>query len=231
MRPTAVDWRAWIKSAAEDFQNKFLVYFTSHTCMALLPSLTTSNRVTGSPPSPLCWATPLAFPRPLATPRVLSVGDFRGFLLDACVGTNPCQCQIHSEKKKDTNSHVLCTNTLVPGLVFQASLSSSSLLPLDPPSHSCSCLNPLCLLPQTHWTSPWGREKKTQNTCDSHGFSQSFHSTTQEQMNRENKGLAAVRKYNVGQSYVCLHICFWGLNTNWDFWFWYEIEPQRSLWF
>lgn len=52
--------------------------------MALLPSLTTSNRVTGSPPSPLCWATPLAFPRPLATPTVLSVGDFLGFLLDAC---------------------------------------------------------------------------------------------------------------------------------------------------
>lgn len=63
---------------------------TNHlrTCMALLPSLTTSNRVTGSPPSPLCWATPLAFPRPLATPIALSVGDFRGFLLVVCSERN-----------------------------------------------------------------------------------------------------------------------------------------------
>lgn len=54
------------------------------TCMALFPNLTTSNRVTGSPPSPLCWATPLAFPRPLVTLAALSVGDFRGFLLEVC---------------------------------------------------------------------------------------------------------------------------------------------------
>lgn len=53
------------------------------TCIALLPTLTTSNRVTGSPPFPLCWATPFALPRPLTIPMALSVGDFRGFLLDA----------------------------------------------------------------------------------------------------------------------------------------------------
>lgn len=39
------------------FTSVYLASLASHpalTCMALLPSLTTSNRVTGSPPSPLC---------------------------------------------------------------------------------------------------------------------------------------------------------------------------------
>lgn len=109
------------------------------TCMALLPSLTTSNRVTGSPPSPLCWATPLAFPRPLVTPTVLSVGDFRGFLLDACVdqGVNgahkwfPQWCQ-------DTHiSFEALTGSCFPGLPlfffpFTSGSSISLMLILKP---------------------------------------------------------------------------------------------------
>lgn len=180
--------------------------------MALLPSLTTSKRVTGSPPSPLCWATPLAFPRPLATPTALSVGDFRGFLLDVCgcgdvmrqegnkapkhsfiqeaeicsqVHTNTdvhtlrvigasswgfthlfqhTHPSTHSYNQKQSHAHKVCLLTriytnfhghrLVPGVVFQASLSSSCLSALDRPSHSCSYLSPLHLLPQTHWMSP-----------------------------------------------------------------------------
>lgn len=65
-------------------KNVLLASSPTRTCMALLPSLTTSNRVTGSPPSPLCWATPLALPRPRATLTTLSVGDLRGFLLADC---------------------------------------------------------------------------------------------------------------------------------------------------
>ena len=147
--------------------------------MALLPSLTTSNRVTGSPPSPLCWATPFAFPRPLAMPTALSIGDFRGFLLDVCgdryvnqTGRKQItqtlifrqnfrctQTQTYASTqwwkagKSQSLTHVYRRGHL-PGLVFQASLSSSCLSPLDLPSHSCSYLSPLHLLPQTHWMSP-----------------------------------------------------------------------------
>lgn len=46
--------------------------------MALLPSLTTSNSVVGSPPSPFCCAMPFGLLPPLST------GDFRAFLLAAC---------------------------------------------------------------------------------------------------------------------------------------------------
>lgn len=46
--------------------------------MALLPSLTTSNSVVGSPPSPLCCAMPFGLLPPLST------GDLRAFLLAAC---------------------------------------------------------------------------------------------------------------------------------------------------
>lgn len=71
--------------------------------MALLPSLTTSNRVTGSPPSPLCWATPLALPRPRATLTTLSAGDFRGFLLADC-GVNRDVVGENKGAKKKKNS-------------------------------------------------------------------------------------------------------------------------------
>lgn len=54
------------------------------TCIALFPSLTTSNKVTGSP-SPFCCGWPLALPRlaprAAASERPLSAGDFRGFLV------------------------------------------------------------------------------------------------------------------------------------------------------
>lgn len=54
------------------------------TCIALFPSLTTSNKVTGSP-SPFCCGWPLALPRLAprapASERPLSAGDFRGFLV------------------------------------------------------------------------------------------------------------------------------------------------------
>lgn len=54
------------------------------TCIALFPSLTTSNKVTGSP-SPFCCGCPLALPRLAprapASERPLSAGDFRGFLV------------------------------------------------------------------------------------------------------------------------------------------------------
>lgn len=186
----------------------------SPTCMALLPSLTTSNRVTGSPPSPLCWATPLAFPRPLATPAALSVGDFRGFLLvvytDGEVSNagrkqrNPnthtrnrnIHFQVHTNTDLHTlgviiacflkscsthsynHTHFLHWHRLIPGLVFRASLSSSCLSPLDLQSHQCLYLNPLRLLPQIHWTSPW--ESNTgKKTYDSYAF-ESFYSSTEQ---------------------------------------------------
>lgn len=64
----------------EWWKRNTISYFT---CIALFPSLTTSNKVTGSP-SPFCWGWPLALPRlaPLApaSKRPLSPGDFRGFL-------------------------------------------------------------------------------------------------------------------------------------------------------
>lgn len=53
------------------------------TCIALFPSFTTSNKVTGSP-SPFCWGCPLALPRPVpltpASILLFSPGDLRGFL-------------------------------------------------------------------------------------------------------------------------------------------------------
>lgn len=117
--------------------------------MALLPCLTTSNRVLGSAPSPFWWATPFGLLPPLST------GDLRAFLL-ATWQKQTDQKEWLTECIEDSNecNQLVCSAVVVLLLVFQACLSFSCLFPPQGhPAHLRSCSDSWCRLAR-HLTSP-----------------------------------------------------------------------------
>lgn len=130
-------------------KNVLILSSLTRTCMALLPSLTTSNRVTGSPPSPLCWATPLALPRPRATLTTLSAGDFRGFLLADCAVNRDVVGENKGAKKKKNSEKGRRENQSCNRKQTLPTVTAKQAFEKNKPAHTRACFpgRPLFFLP------------------------------------------------------------------------------------